>query len=69
MLMTLTDAIKAAGAHPLSAPERRITLTGAASDSRETRRGDIFVCIRGERTDGHLFASAAVRAGAAAILA
>jgi UDP-N-acetylmuramoyl-L-alanyl-D-glutamate--2,6-diaminopimelate ligase len=38
-------------------------------DSRTVQRGDVFVCIRGERADGHDFASAAVQAGAAAIVA
>ncbi|HRC62625.1 MAG TPA: Mur ligase domain-containing protein, partial [Dehalococcoidia bacterium] len=27
-------------------------------DSREVQPGDVFVCIRGERSDGHAFASA-----------
>lgn len=38
-------------------------------DSRGVEVGDVFVCIRGERADGHDFASAAARAGAAAIVA
>jgi UDP-N-acetylmuramoyl-L-alanyl-D-glutamate--2,6-diaminopimelate ligase len=38
-------------------------------DSREVGAGDVFVCIRGERADGHDFALAAVEAGAAALVA
>ncbi|MSQ42301.1 MAG: UDP-N-acetylmuramoyl-L-alanyl-D-glutamate--2,6-diaminopimelate ligase [Dehalococcoidia bacterium] len=38
-------------------------------DSREVRPGDVFVCIRGERADGHVFAPAAVSAGAVALVA
>jgi UDP-N-acetylmuramoyl-L-alanyl-D-glutamate--2,6-diaminopimelate ligase len=37
-------------------------------DSREVRPGDLFVCIPGDRFDGHAFAAAAVRAGAAALV-
>lgn len=56
-------------------------LTGAASprgealascvvtDSREARPGALFVCVPGERVDGHDFAAGAVERGAAAVLA
>ncbi|HEU0132246.1 MAG TPA: UDP-N-acetylmuramoyl-tripeptide--D-alanyl-D-alanine ligase [Mycobacteriales bacterium] len=45
------------------------TVTGATIDSRRVERGDLFVALRGERTDGHLHAPGAVAAGAAAVLA
>lgn len=38
-------------------------------DSRQVGPGDLFVCARGERHDGHDFAAASVEAGAAALLA
>ena len=38
-------------------------------DSREVRPGDLFVCLVGQRHDGHDFADAAVEAGAAALVA
>lgn len=38
-------------------------------DSRAVRPGDLFVCVRGERADGHDFAAAAVQAGAVALVA
>ena len=38
-------------------------------DSREAQPGDVFVCIVGERADGHQFAPAAVQAGAVALVA
>lgn len=41
---------------------------GAAVDSRQVRRGELFVALKGERSDGHLFIEAAARAGAAAVL-
>ena len=37
-------------------------------DSREVAPGDVFVCIAGERADGHDFADDAVRAGAVAVV-
>lgn len=42
--------------------------TRAVVDSREVRPGDLFVALPGERADGHDFAAAAVRAGAAGCL-
>jgi UDP-N-acetylmuramoyl-L-alanyl-D-glutamate--2,6-diaminopimelate ligase len=37
-------------------------------DSRQVAAGDLFVCILGERTDGHYFAAQAVKRGAVALL-
>ncbi len=37
-------------------------------DSRQVGPGDLFVCVRGERHDGHEFAAAAVEAGAVALI-
>jgi UDP-N-acetylmuramoyl-tripeptide--D-alanyl-D-alanine ligase len=42
--------------------------TRAVIDSREAAPGDLFVALRGERVDGHDFASAAVSAGASGCL-
>ncbi len=41
---------------------------GATLDSRLVQRGELFIALRGSRTDGHRFIGSAVRAGAAAIL-
>jgi UDP-N-acetylmuramoyl-tripeptide--D-alanyl-D-alanine ligase len=41
---------------------------GAASDSREVRPGDLFVAIKGERTDGHDHVGQAFAAGASGAL-
>lgn len=43
-------------------------VTGITSDSREVREGDLFVCLKGERFDGHRFAEEAIRKGAAALV-
>lgn len=43
-------------------------VTGIAHDSRAVRAGDLFCCVRGDRTDGHAFAPTAVEQGAVALL-
>lgn len=50
-------------------PEGDTLVLRAAIDSRTVRNGDLFVCIPGERVDGHDFAACAAANGAAAILA
>jgi UDP-N-acetylmuramoyl-tripeptide--D-alanyl-D-alanine ligase len=47
-----------------------VTVTGAViTDSRSAGPGALFVALPGERVDGHDFAAAAVKAGAALVLA
>ena len=46
-----------------------IIATGMTWDSRTAKPGDLYVALPGERVDGHDFAAAAVKAGAAAVLA
>jgi len=48
---------------------RNARVAGAARDNRDVEPGNLFVCIRGERTDGHLFANSAFQSGAACCLA
>jgi len=43
-------------------------ITGAVRDNRDVRAGNLFICIKGERTDGHLYANDAFNAGAACCL-
>jgi UDP-N-acetylmuramoyl-tripeptide--D-alanyl-D-alanine ligase len=63
--MSLADVAAATGA--ASAPDGE--LTGEVRiDSRQVQPGDLFVALRGERSDGHDFAQTAVDAGAAAVL-
>lgn len=44
-------------------------VTRVQTDSRVVQPGDLFVCLPGERFDGHSFAADAARKGAAAVLA
>ncbi|MEG1744990.1 MAG: Mur ligase domain-containing protein, partial [Ruthenibacterium sp.] len=44
-------------------------LTGVVTDSRAVKQGSLFVCIAGERVDGHAYAKQALSQGAAGILA
>jgi UDP-N-acetylmuramoyl-L-alanyl-D-glutamate--2,6-diaminopimelate ligase len=53
---------------PADNPLGNIEIGGIAVDSRKVRQGDLFVALRGERTDGHEFLPQAARAGAAAAL-
>ena len=47
---------------------KNIDITGISYNSKTTKKGDIFVCLVGEHTDGHEFAQDAINAGAAALL-
>lgn len=44
------------------------TVQGVAFDSREVTKGDLFIAMRGEATDGHKFIDKAIAAGAAGIV-
>jgi UDP-N-acetylmuramoyl-tripeptide--D-alanyl-D-alanine ligase len=44
-------------------------ITGVVRDNREAYEGCLFLCIKGERADGHSFANKAFEAGAACCLA
>lgn len=45
-----------------------LVLQGLVTDSRAVTPGCLFACVRGGSSDGHRFAEAATRAGAAALL-
>ncbi|MBO6272201.1 UDP-N-acetylmuramoyl-L-alanyl-D-glutamate--2,6-diaminopimelate ligase [bacterium] len=45
-----------------------VNIEGISYNSKTTKKGDIFVCLRGEHVDGHNFAENAVTAGAVAIM-
>ncbi len=64
MNFTLADVAAAAGV----AAEGAAALSGVAVDSRQVRRGDLFVATRGARVDGHDYAREAAARGAGALL-
>ncbi len=47
---------------------REVMFDRISTDSRKIRSGDLFVALRGERFDGHLYARTALDAGAAAVM-
>ena len=46
----------------------RFETTGVTFDSREVEAGHLFIALKGEATDGHLFLDQAFAAGAAGAL-
>jgi len=65
--MKLADMVKTVDALAV-AGSLEAEITGITYDSRQVRPGNLFVALRGERTDGHRFVEAAVERGAAAVL-
>ena len=47
---------------------KNIDITGISYNSKTTKKGDIFVCLVGEHTDGHEYAKNAIENGASALL-
>lgn len=69
-LNTVLQATKGRWLHPdLRASMENTEITHVATDSRQAKPGSLFVCLKGEKTDGHAHAAAAVAAGAVAVLA
>ncbi|MBQ1844365.1 MAG: UDP-N-acetylmuramoylalanyl-D-glutamyl-2, 6-diaminopimelate--D-alanyl-D-alanine ligase, partial [Desulfovibrio sp.] len=68
MRLSLDCAARAANA-ALAEGFRNIPVTAVATDSRAAVPGSLFVCIPGERVDGHDFAESAAAGGACAVLA
>lgn len=58
----------AEGCFSVPARLRDLEVSGLSSDSRQVKRGDLFVALPGARTDGHLYVLEAVEAGAVAVL-
>ncbi len=67
MSWTLNQLALWCGAEP--APEyEAVTVTNVTIDSRKVGEGSLFIALRGEKVDGHDYAAAAEKAGAAAVL-
>jgi UDP-N-acetylmuramoyl-tripeptide--D-alanyl-D-alanine ligase len=65
-VLTAGELVALTGGRLLASSDRPVR--GAAVDSRLVRPGELFVALRGERTDGHRFLADAAAAGAAAVL-
>ncbi|MBR6769470.1 MAG: UDP-N-acetylmuramoyl-L-alanyl-D-glutamate--2,6-diaminopimelate ligase [Clostridia bacterium] len=52
----------------LIAVDKDVEITGIAVDSRKVRKGNLFLCVCGEHSDGHDFAKEALKNGAAMIV-
>lgn len=48
--------------------DKNATITGVSYDSRQVSPGDVFVCVQGFDTDGHLYAQEAEAKGASALI-
>lgn len=62
--LTTHNIAKMLGAEVLDKAE----VTGVSVDSRLVKPGDLFVCLRGERVDGHEYAQLAIDKGATALM-
>jgi MurE/MurF fusion protein len=64
--MTLRDLLDGLDARVLGDPN--VPVRAVQSDSRAVQPGDVFVAVRGRRSDGHTFVAVAVERGAAAVV-
>ncbi|MFD3735456.1 UDP-N-acetylmuramoyl-tripeptide--D-alanyl-D-alanine ligase [Streptomyces sp. NPDC058632] len=68
--LSLAEIAEVVGGQTYDIPDPSAPVTGpVVRDSREVVPGSLFVAFVGERVDGHDYAAAVVRAGAAAVLA
>ena len=70
MRLDLAEIVRCLGcARDVKVADGSVTVTSVVTDSREAVPGSLFVCIAGERVDGHDYAARAVEQGAVAVLA
>ncbi|MBE6560531.1 MAG: UDP-N-acetylmuramoyl-L-alanyl-D-glutamate--2,6-diaminopimelate ligase [Ruminococcaceae bacterium] len=65
--MVLCDLLRGVQVISVCAPQN-LQIGGIVSDSRLAKRGDLFIALRGSRTDGHNYIADAVSRGAAAVI-
>ncbi|MEO6061809.1 MAG: Mur ligase domain-containing protein, partial [Thermoflexales bacterium] len=66
-MLTVLRIVRGVGGRP-SASLDRVPVRGAVVDSRLAVAGDLFVAIKGERSDGHAYVADAFARGAVAAL-
>ena len=64
--MRLSEMLKGVDCVP---PAQDVEITGISYDTRTIRPGELFVALRGYKTDGHNYIEEARAKGAAAIVA
>ena len=64
--MNLRDLVPESNIDPRAAA---VDVSGITSDSRQVKRGDLFVAVSGTKADGSQFAAQAISAGAVAVMA
>ena len=69
MRLTCEEVARATGGSFAVEPRAGRVVSGISWDSRAIKPGDAYLCIPGQRVDGHDFACAALRAGAACVIA
>ena len=70
MRLDLAEIVRCLGcARDVKVADGSVAVTSVVTDSREAVPGSLFVCIAGERVDGHDYAARAVEQGAVAVLA
>jgi UDP-N-acetylmuramyl pentapeptide synthase len=67
--MRLSEVVMATGAKPVNIRDlETVAITGVCIDSRAVEAGDLFVALRGNRTDGHHYLQEVFDKGAVAAL-
>lgn len=66
--MLLSEILKGIKNHKLVNFNNEIEITGISYNSKITKDSDIFVCLKGEHSDGHEYAKMAFEKGAKALL-
>ena len=64
--MRLKDLLKNVEILKTENYDENTEITGLSYNSKTTKKGDIFICLKGENTDGHKFAKSAYENGASA---
>ena len=67
-LFTVHEVIAVTGAKVVRPVQGSLPIARLCADSRQVRRGDLFVAFRGEQVDGHQFLAAAQAKGAVGAL-
>lgn len=69
MQLELSELRDAVGVTSILGGQGVLTISAVRTDSRKVEQGDLFVCIPGERFDGHDFALDVAQRGAVALMA